>query len=32
MIPQLFMNCMAQLAEKLVVEFEIYPNRQKIHF
>ena len=30
-VPQLFMDCMTQFEEKLVVEFETYLNGQKIH-
>ena len=30
-VPQLFMDCMAQFEERLVVEFETYLNGQKIH-
>ena len=30
-VPQLFMDCMTQFEERLVVEFETYLNGQKIH-
>ena len=30
-VPQLFMDCMEQFEERLVVEFETYLNGQKIH-
>ena len=30
-VPQLFMDCMTQFEERLVVEFETYLNGQNIH-
>ena len=30
-VPQLFMDCMEQFEQQLVVEFETYLNGQKIH-